>query len=119
MSKGQLNIDLLGTSFAIQADETDEYLNKIYTHYTDTVEQVKRTSSVTDPVRLAVIAGILITDELYKEQLKSASISMRGENESNYDFSDGGFDSTEIEQSAKRMMEKIDDVLETQNENMG
>lgn len=117
MSKGQLNIDLLGTSFAIQADETDEYLNTIYTHYVHTIEQVRQTSSVKDPVRLAIIAGILITDELYKEQLKAdtAHVAVKNGIAHTREIPD----SIEIEKSAQRMMEKIDKVLDGKNENLG
>lgn len=67
MKKGQLKIDLLGSSFKIQADESDEYLQKIYLHYVGLIEQVGQTSGVTDPMRLAILAGILATDELFKE----------------------------------------------------
>ena len=78
MSRGQLNIDLLGTSFAIQANEC---------------------SSVRDPLRLAIIAGILVTDELYKEQFKNA------------DSSEELKSAFEIENSARKMIEDIDKVL--------
>lgn len=70
MAKGNLQIDLLGTSFAIQADEKDEYLSALYHHYKKTVAQIEQTSSLNDPLRIAIIAGILISDELYKEKLK-------------------------------------------------
>ena len=58
MSKGQLNIDVLGTSFAIQANETDEYLSRIYNHYLNVLDQVKQTSKVSDPLKLAILTGI-------------------------------------------------------------
>lgn len=112
MSKGQLNIDILGTSFAIQADESNEYLNQIYNHYTAVIEQVKRNSFVTDPLKLAIIAGILVTDEFYKEQVKP--IAKNGGSIS------ADCDISEIEQSTKRMMKKIDTVLNEQyDENLG
>lgn len=99
MSKGQLNINLLGTSFAIQADETNEYLQQIYEHFTQTVKQVEENSYVTDPLRIAIIAGILTVDELYKEQFKNAD----PDNFINHNF--------EIENSARKMIENIDQVI--------
>jgi len=99
MSKGQLNIDLLGTSFAIQANETDEYLNKIYNHYLHVLDQVRQSSSVKDPLKLAILAGILIADELYKEEL------------SEQDSQDIIKDAFDIEKSAMRMIEKINEVI--------
>ena len=99
MSKGQLNIDVLGTSFAIQANETDEYLNKIYNHYLHVLDQVRQSSSVKDPLKLAILAGILIADELYKEEL------------SEQDSQDIIKDAFDIEKSAMKMIEKINEVI--------
>ncbi len=107
MSKGNLDIDLLGTTFAIQADETDEYLNQLYEHFVCMVEQVKNSSSVTDPIRLAIIAGILITDELYKEQFKNNTTSNDVK------------DNFEIEKATQRMIRQIDFALNGNDENLG
>ncbi len=107
MSKGQLDINLLGTSFEIQADETDEYLQQIYEHYLCMIEQVKNSSSVTDPLRLAIIAGILVTDEFYKEQFKNAD-KLSSENEN-----------FEIEKVTQRIIRQIDGALTKENENLG
>ena len=73
MAKGNLQIDLLGTSFAIQADEKPEYLNALYTHYKKTVTQIETTSSLNDSLKVAIIAGILLADELYKEKIKHSN----------------------------------------------
>jgi Cell division protein ZapA. len=70
MAKGNLQIDLLGASFSIQADEKPEYLNALYTHYKKTTQQIESSSDVKDPIKIAIIAGILLADELYKEKMK-------------------------------------------------
>ncbi len=107
MSKGHLDIELLGSSFEIQADETDEYLQQLYEHFSCMIEQVKVSSSVTDPLKLAIIAGILVTDELYKEQFKNAD-------EKTYET-----EKFEIEKATQRMIKQIDGALNNDNENMG
>ena len=104
MSRGQLNIDLLGTSFAIQANETDEYLKQIYEHFIHTINQVKECSSVRDPLRLAIIAGILVTDEFYKEQFK------------NTDSSEELQIAFEMETSARKMIEALDRAINSASE---
>ncbi len=104
MSRGQLNIDLLGTSFAIQANETDEYLKQIYEHFIHTINQVKECSSVRDPLRLAIIAGILVTDEFYKEQFK------------NTDSSEELQIAFEMETSARKMIEDLDRAINSASE---
>jgi cell division protein ZapA (FtsZ GTPase activity inhibitor) len=70
VAKGSLQIDLLGTSFAIQADEKPEYLNALYSHYKKTIKQIETTSNLSDSLKIAIIAGILLADELYKEKMK-------------------------------------------------
>lgn len=72
MPKGNLQIDLLGASFAIQADEKPEYLNALLGHYKKTISQIETTSGLSDPLKIAIIAGILLTDEIYKEKMKRA-----------------------------------------------
>jgi cell division protein ZapA len=98
MAKGNLQIDLLGTSFAIQADEKDEYLSALYNHYKKTVAQIEQTSSLSDPLRVAIIAGILITDELYKEKLKHPDQK-------------GSIDLEQAERMALEMISRIDRVI--------
>lgn len=99
MSKGQLNIDVLGTSFAIQANETDEYLNQIYNHYLNVLDQVRQTSKVSDPLKLAILTGILVTDELYKEEFSG---------QDSQELIQKAYD---MEKSAMRMIEKINEVI--------
>lgn len=77
-SKGHLQIDVLGTSFAIEADEQSEYLQKIYSHYKQVLEEVEKSSGLNDVLKVSIIAGILLADELAKEKL-SPQLSLRFE----------------------------------------
>ena len=65
-----LQIDTLGTSFAIQASEDEEYLNKLLNYYRKVVSQVESESGLKDPLKTSIIAGIMICDELCKEKQK-------------------------------------------------
>jgi len=98
MAKGCLQIDLLGTSFAIQADEKPEYLNALYNHYKKTITQIESTSGLAEPLKVAIIAGILLADELYKEKLK------RSDTPSSIDLA-------EAEKIALGMISRIDQVI--------
>lgn len=98
MAKGCLQIDLLGTSFAIQADEKPEYLNALYNHYKKTITQIESTSGLSEPLKVAIIAGILLADELYKEKLK------RSDTPSSIDLA-------EAEKIALGMISRIDQVI--------
>ena len=65
-----LQIDTLGTTFAIQAKEEEEYLEKLLNYYKKIVSQVECESGIKDPLKISIIAGIMITDELCKEKQK-------------------------------------------------
>jgi Cell division protein ZapA. len=99
MAKGNLQIDLLGTSFAIQADEKPEYLNALYSHYKKTISQIENTSGLTEPLKVAIIAGILLADELYKEKMKRSDQTP-------------SLDLAEAEKLALGMISRIDQVIQ-------
>lgn len=98
MAKGNLQIDLLGSSFAIQADEKPEYLNVLYSHYKKTIEQIEATSGLSDPLKIAIIAGILLSDELYKEKMKHSGSPVQ-------------IDLAEAEKIALGMISRIEQVI--------
>lgn len=97
--EGRLQIDILGTSFALEADQPSDYLKSIYSHYKKVVAEVQQTSGINDPLRIAIIAGILISDELSKERLNPQTAVPQPEAE------------ILIEQSAKKMIEDIDSMI--------
>ena len=99
---GKIQIDILGTSFSAQAPEDDVYLAKLSSYYKAITESIKRTSDVTDPLKLSILAGITLVDELYKEKQKSIKLSniIRSEDEE------------KAEQITMSMIEKIDGVLD-------
>ncbi|MDR3312169.1 MAG: cell division protein ZapA [Spirochaetaceae bacterium] len=70
MSK--LRIDILGTAFSIDARADEAYLRLLLENYrkmTDLVE-LNSGATVTDPLQVSVMAGIMLCDELYKEKKK-------------------------------------------------
>lgn len=98
MAKSSLQIDLLGSSFAIQADEKPEYLNALYNHYKKTITQIETTSGLKEPIKIAIIAGILLADELYKEKMKNQNTS-------------DTLDLAEAERLALAMISRIDQAI--------
>ena len=103
--KGHLQINMLGASFAIDAGESDEYLQSIYSHYAKVVADVQKTSGVNEPIRIAIIAGILLSDELSKERLNPQTAVPERETEAL------------IEQSTRKMIEDIDSIIYTLSPN--
>ena len=58
---GTLHIDTLGTSFVMQANEDEEYLNKLMDYYKKIVNQVETDSKLRDPLKTAIIATTHVT----------------------------------------------------------
>ncbi len=71
---GILNIDLLNTSFSIEAKEDDNYLHDLLDYYTKVVKEVRLMSPNTDEKKVAILAGIMICDELFKDKAKAGEL---------------------------------------------
>ena len=96
---GKLQINTLGTSFEIQAKEDDAYLKNLLSYFNQISNQVEATTELRDPLKIAILSGILISDELYKEKKK------------NTDNIDKKEDLFEAERLTLQMIEKIARVL--------
>lgn len=101
MAKGTLQINILGTSFSIQANEDSLYLDKLLQYYRSTVEDVARSTDLKEAIKIAVLAGIMVTDELMKERQNAASTDSLMVNA----------ELSEVEKRTIQMMKKLDQAL--------
>ncbi|MBQ7752081.1 MAG: cell division protein ZapA [Treponema sp.] len=102
---GKLHIDTLGTSFTIQANGDDEYLKKLLSYYNKVAEEAQKITSLKTPLQTAILAGIMLCDEVYKD--KQNKIAM----EAGQIDPDVILESNEIERHTLDMIEKIGKVL--------
>ncbi len=72
MPKGSLRIDMLGTSFVIKADEDETYLCKVLQSWQKIVEETKTNTGLSDPLKIAIVAGMLVSDELLKAKSQAS-----------------------------------------------
>lgn len=100
---GTLQIDVLGTSFAIQAKEKDEYLETLLKYYKQMVRQVETSADLKDPLKVSILAGIMLCDELYKEKVKNQKNPVKPQ------YSE---ELQEAERITLKMIKNIDKVLE-------
>ena len=107
---GKLQINLLGTSFTIQANEEEEHLQKLLGYYSRIVEDVSKIDSIKTPLQTSILAGIMLCDEVYKE--KSNVVAMR-QNQPNgqYQNEESAQESEELERRTIAMIDKINKVL--------
>ncbi len=61
-------IELLGTSFQIQSDESPEYIDTLLTYYKSRVQEIEGSVATGDPLKKAILAALLVTDELFRER---------------------------------------------------
>ena len=66
MAKNDLYIDIFGTNFTISANEEPEYLKNLLDKYRQTIENVKKKTGLKDPLKIAVLTGFLLSDDLEK-----------------------------------------------------
>jgi cell division protein ZapA (FtsZ GTPase activity inhibitor) len=66
MEKNDLRISMLGTSFSISADEDSGYLESLLERYRIVVENTKKATGLTDPLKAAILTGFLLCDEIEK-----------------------------------------------------
>lgn len=102
---GTLNINLLGTSFSIQAKEDDRYLAELLARYKNLTSYIERMSGLKDNVKIAIMAGISLCDEI--KQIKQKYAGVQNPNKSNNDDTE----LIEAERIALKIMERIDEVL--------
>ncbi len=102
---GTLNINLLGTSFSIQAKEDDRYLEELLARYKNLTSYIERMSGLKDNVKIAIMAGISLCDEI--KQIKQKYAGTQNQNTSNKDDTE----LIEAERIALKIMERIDKVL--------
>ena len=98
---GTLQIDILGTSFAIQAKEDSAYLENLLAYYKQVSQKIEKDTGLTDPIKQAILTGIMLCDELYKEKKKNSEFLGKPTND----------DLFEAEKITLDMIEKISTVL--------
>ena len=98
---GTLKVDLLGTSFSIEANEDEAYLDKLMDYYKKVVNQIDQKAGIKDPLKVAIISGIMICDELCKEKQKLQFTNQTINRQ----------DLVEAEKLTMHMIESIDQVI--------
>jgi cell division protein ZapA (FtsZ GTPase activity inhibitor) len=99
-----MRIELLGTSFTIHTDEDPRRLRDIVDYYRTKVQEIQGSVSTSDPLKIAILAGLLSVDEVFKAR-ESAP-----EEEAGTDGVSG--EAAEIEAIADDLIHTLDSSLE-------
>lgn len=98
---GKLKIDLLGTSFSVSAKEDSEYLNRLLDYYKQITQTFEETGKIKDPLKISILSGIALVDELYSEKQKNAKLLANIQNQND----------EQVEDIANNILDLIDKVL--------
>lgn len=110
---GKLHINLLGTSFTIQAEEDTEYLEKLLGYYKRITDDISKMPILkNNPTQISILSGIMLCDELYREKEKKVTAQTNTTTSSGIgQISIAREDGEEAERLALGMIQKLDKVL--------
>lgn len=66
MESNSTTVNLLGTSFVIRSTDSPDHLQKVLDYLTLKLDEIKTSVSISDPLKIALLTGLNITDELVK-----------------------------------------------------
>jgi len=70
-SPNDLVINILGASFSITAGEDPQYLDEVLEQYRMAVTSTQGISGMKDPLKVAILTGFLLCDEINKVKLQA------------------------------------------------
>ncbi len=70
MKNNLLNIDILGSSFTIRSSEDPAYLEQVIWYLEERIKETQKKVPVNDPLKIAILSGFFLVDELMKEKMK-------------------------------------------------
>jgi cell division protein ZapA (FtsZ GTPase activity inhibitor) len=105
MAANDLRLDILGTSFSITADEEPAYMEEVLDQYRAAVGNTYNISGIKDPLKIAILTGFLLCDEINKMRRREGEAEARREGECR-----------ELEQRAMNLIAKIDRALEDKSQ---
>jgi cell division protein ZapA (FtsZ GTPase activity inhibitor) len=116
-----MRIELLGTAFTIQTDEDPQYVQDLVDYYRTKVQEVQRRIPSNDALKIAIVAGVLTADELFRARDNAEATG--GTEAAPPDSTSGGSASThrdvdtqELEHITQRLIDVLDRSLEESEE---
>jgi cell division protein ZapA len=94
-----VKIDILGSSFSVHTDEEPEYLTRIVDYYKQKITEVRKRAPNADALKSAILAGVIVVDELFKE--RNAPQAQPAQQ-----------DAEEASRIAERLIRQLDESLE-------
>lgn len=81
-SDQRMHIEILGQSFSIKTDDSPEYIQSLMSELKQRYAVISTRMGVADPLRVAILAGLFLLDDLKKTQGQKLSGAEARENTS-------------------------------------
>jgi cell division protein ZapA len=98
MDKSSLEVNILGSSFTVRSNQDIQHLQRVVGYLENKVQEIQRKyaeNTTQDPVKISLLAGLNVVDELFRTQ--------RGEAADR--------DGSEAERITERLIDTIDKSL--------
>jgi len=99
-----LPINILGTSFSITASEDPAYLDEVLAQYQIAVANTQGISGMKDPLKVAILTGFLLCDEINKIKLQVEEKQVKDDQQRSAEVQ-------ELNRVMRNIMARIDDVF--------
>jgi cell division protein ZapA (FtsZ GTPase activity inhibitor) len=66
MTEGRADVEILGQRLSVRGRGTPEYIHELAEYLNGRIETVRDQARVFDPLRLSLLAGLHVVDELYR-----------------------------------------------------
>jgi cell division protein ZapA (FtsZ GTPase activity inhibitor) len=68
MTEGRADVEILGQRLSVRGRGTPEYIHQLAAHLNGRIQTIKEQARVFDPLRLSLLAGLHVVDELYRSR---------------------------------------------------
>jgi len=72
-----MHIEILGQSFTIKTDDSPEYIESLVEDLKQRYARISARMSVADPLRVAILAGLFLLDDLRKTESRPMSFKSK------------------------------------------
>ena len=77
MTEGRADVEILGQRLSVRGRGTPEYILELADYLNTRIQSVREQARVFDPLRLSLLAGLHVVDELYRCRETDAELVAR------------------------------------------
>lgn len=68
MAPGQINVNIFGSQYTLVSEDDDDFLKSIALYLDEKMREIDRSQNMKSTARLAILAALNITEELFDER---------------------------------------------------